>query len=56
MSENLGGFRSSPVGCAEGLLTFPGMGSIYLLLKAMRVVMQRRGVAAGIDPAAKATR
>jgi len=25
MSENLRGFRSSPVGCAEGLLTFPGM-------------------------------
>ena len=32
MSENLGGFRSSPVGFAEGLLTFPGMGSTYLSL------------------------
>ena len=56
MSENLGGFRSSPVDYTKKLLTFPGMGSIYLLLKAMRVVMQRRGVAAGIDPAAKDTR
>ena len=26
MSGNLGGFRSSPVGFADGLLTFPGMG------------------------------
>jgi hypothetical protein len=56
MSENLGGFRSSRVGCAEALLTFPGMGSICLSLQATHGVAQRRGVAAGKNPAASAAR
>jgi hypothetical protein len=56
MSGNLGGFRSSPVGFADGLLTFPGMGSTQLLLQTMLGDMHACLVAAGMNPAALATR
>jgi hypothetical protein len=56
MSENLGGFRSSPVGFAEGLLTFPGMGSTYLSLLAAHGATQGCEVAAGMNPAANTMR
>jgi hypothetical protein len=56
MSGNLRGFRSSPVGFADGLLTFPGMGSTYLLLQATFGDMHAGLVAAGMNPAALATR
>jgi len=56
MSENLGGFRSSPAGFAGGLLTFPGMG-LYLFITPCHVGRpQASGVAAGVNPAARATR
>jgi hypothetical protein len=56
MSENLGGFRSSPAGFAGGLLTFPGIRFIHLFREAAHGDCQRRRVAAGMNPAANATR
>jgi hypothetical protein len=56
MSENLGGFRSSPAGFAGGLLTFPGIGLYLVVTPDHACRLQARGVAAGMNPAAPATR
>ena len=56
MSQNLGGFRSSPGGFAAGLLTFPGIGFTKLFAPSHARSQQAFGVADGMNPAAQATR